>query len=177
MPKVNPEISNKNTAAKSRPAKSQEDLWEFEQFVNKSGYVQAGRRQPGLLILILLIIIVLLGALMFYTSRLDQPTADLKHKAIYLDTGQVYYAKVVKQDELNIYLDDVYYVQPQEQTLPSSEEGGEPQTITVPTFVSRSSEAHRPSGWLEINREKVVAMEELAPDSPVLTEIEKLKSK
>jgi len=175
MPKINQEASNKNSSAKTRPAQSKEDLWEFEQFVNKSGYSKSGRRQPGLLVVVLLVVIVVLAGLIFYSSQVGTRPQELRYKAIYLDTGQVYYAKVVKTDELNVYLDDVYYVQPQEQTLPPTEEGGEPQAITVPTFVSRSSEAHKPQGWLEINREKVVAMEELAPDSPVLAEIEKLK--
>lgn len=174
MPKVNARSVAKASAPKEKPAKSGEDLWEFEQFVSQPPKT-GGRSRHWLMTVVLLIIILVLAGLMVYTSRFKGAVVALpKFKAIYLDNGQVYYAQVVKEDNLNIFLDDVYYIETKEQVLPASEEGKEPQRISVPVLVKRTDAPYKPQGWLQINRQKVVAIEALGDDSQILQEIEKL---
>ena len=99
---------------------------------------------------------------------------ELSYKSVLLDTGQVYYAKVVKEDALNFYLDDVYYIQTEQKTIPSEDE--EPQVITVPVLIHRGDELHKPQGLLQINRSKVVLIEEIGEDSEIIQEINRLQN-
>ena len=107
-------------------------------------------------------------------SRVDTMEKEFKFKAIYLENEQTYYAKVVKEDALNIYLDEVYYIQIKKQTLPATEEGAEPQTVDVPVLIKRGQELHRPQGLMQINRSKLVAVEEIGAESQILTEIQRI---
>jgi len=151
-----------------------EELMEFEHFVSR----QPSRSNSGkswLFITLFIIIVVLAGALM-YTSQNKNLAVVHKFKAIALDNNQVYYAKVVKEDSLNIYLEDVYYIKVEQQIIPAQEEGQEDQTVEVPILVKRGDELHRPNGLLQINRDKVVAIEEIGADSEILKEIQRQES-
>ncbi len=177
MSKVNPSAVSKASASKAKPAKSPEDFWEFEQFVNRPAKASV-RSRPWLMSVVLILIILVLAGLMVYTFKFKGTVvAPPNFKAIYLDNGQVYYAKVVKEDGLNIFLDEVYYVETKEQLLPATEEGKEPQRVTLPVLVKRTDASYKPQGWLQINRQKVVAIEALSNDSQILQEIDKLNKK
>lgn len=156
------------------PEKAKDGLWEFEQFVAKTPLAPVKKR-PWLVIVFIVIIVILLLALLYF-MKFGQTVAQNQFKALYLENGQVYYAKVVKEDKYSIYLDEVYYIQNEERTVPA-EEGAtneEPQTVTVPVLVKRGQELSKPQGWLVLNRQKVVAIETLGSDSPVIEEIKKL---
>ena len=94
-----------------------------------------------------------------------------------MENGQTYYAKVAKEDALNIYLSDVYYIQIEQQAVqPEGEvkEGEEPQVVEVPVLIKRGQELHKPQGLMQINRSKLVAIEEIGADSEILKEIERI---
>lgn len=146
-------------------------LMEFEQFISKK---PKNNRSKAWLALTLLIAIFLLGSAWLFMSRVETMEKEFKFKAIYLDNGQTYYAKIVKEDALNIYLDEVYYIQIEKQTIPATEEGAEDQTVDVPVLVKRGQELHRPEGLMQINRSKLIAAEEIGPESQILTEIQRL---
>ncbi|RJQ34175.1 hypothetical protein C4566_02535 [Candidatus Parcubacteria bacterium] len=148
-----------------------EELMEFEHFVSRQPS-HSGRGKSWLFVT-LFIIIVILGVAWLYVSQDKNLAVENKFKAVALDNGQVYYAKVVKEDALNIYLDEVYYIKLEQQLIPAQEEGAEDQTMEVPILVKRGSELHKPSGLLQINRDKLVAIEEIGPDSEILAEIER----
>ncbi|PWB38512.1 MAG: hypothetical protein C3F02_04115 [Parcubacteria group bacterium] len=174
MPKVNPVIAGKNTTPKAKPAKTADNLWEFEQFVSQSPQ-PISRRNSGPVVLLMLIIILILGALVIYTFKFKSSSVNsTQFKAVYLDNGQIYYAKVAKEDNLNIYLDDVYYVETREQTVTSTVSGQEVQQVSVPVLIKRTDAPYKPEGYLQINRQKVVAIEGLNSDSLILKEIDRL---
>ncbi|MFA6466789.1 MAG: hypothetical protein WCV71_02950 [Patescibacteria group bacterium] len=163
--------SNKNTA-KLLSSGEADTLMEFEQFISKKP--NKYNRSKSWLALTLIIIIFLLGAVWLFISRTETMEKEFKFKAIYLDNEQTYYAKVVKEDALNIYLDEVYYIQIEKQTIPATEEGAEAQTVDVPVLIKRGQELHRPQGLMQINRSKLVAVEEIGAESQILTEIQRI---
>jgi len=80
---------------------------------------------------------------------------------------------VMKEDSLNVYLEDVYYIQTETQLVPATEEGAEDQLIEVPVLIKRGAELHQPQGSLQVNRSKIISIEEVGDDSEILTEIER----
>ncbi|MDD5749857.1 MAG: hypothetical protein PHO91_03700 [Patescibacteria group bacterium] len=179
MPKAKKTLNSKS-AAKSRPTKTspvkndEQTLLDFEDFVSRQ---QAPARSPrGFLTGFFLLAIIVLGALLIYNWQSNRPAPELRFKAVYLENGEVYYAKVAREDALNIYLDEVYYIQLQEQLVPLDEEGLETETISVPILLKRGSELHQPTGWMQVNRNKVIAIEEIGADSEIIKEINRQKS-
>ena len=146
-----------------------EELMDFDQFVNED----PKSNKPWVAIILLVIIVALVGVLLsVYKGDLDK---EFKYKAIYLDNNQVYYAKVVREDAISIYLDDVFYIQTQQQQIPPQEEDGEPQVVNVPVLIHRGNEFHKPQGLLQISRSKLIAIEEIGEDSEILLEINRIK--
>jgi len=120
------------------------------------------------------LIIVLAGALWFVKQPDSNFVKDTDLKAIALDNGQVYYAQVVQEDSLNIYLDDVYYIQTEQRVIPAQDEDSEDQVVNVPVLVKRGDELHKPTGLLQINRDRVVGIETIGQDSEILIEINRM---
>lgn len=168
--------STKAQAVKSRAVKTsskEDDLMDFDQFVARTPKKEGGNK-AWLFATLIVVILGLLGAL-FFLSR-GNFDKEMGYKAIFLDNNQVYFAKVVKEDSLNIYLSDVYYIQTQQQVVPATEEDQEDQVVEVPILIKRGGELHQPSGWMQINREKIVSIEEIGDDSEVLKEIQRQES-
>lgn len=155
--------------------KDQETLMDFEQFVSQQPNTHNSRGK-GYLAMTLIVVIIILAGLWIFMSQSSTLETNPKFKAIYLDNNQVYYAKVVKEDALNIYLDDIYYIQTEQTTIPAEEEDGEPQVVNVPVLIKRGNELHKPAGWMQINRSKLVAIEEIGEDSEILTEINRINT-
>jgi len=156
---------------KTLAGKEDDTLMEFEQFISRK---PNNSRTKVWLAFTLVVIIVLLGVAWLFISQVKTLEKDYKFQAISLDNGQVYYAKIVKEDALNIYLDEVYYIQIEQQSISAEEEGAEPQVVEVPVLIKRGQELHRPQGPMQINRSKVVAVEEIGVDSQILTEIDRI---
>jgi hypothetical protein len=168
-----PKIKKTTAKAAIRPVASREEeaLMEFEQFVS---HKPSNNKSKSWLALTLIILIAILGSSWLFMSKVEKIEKEYKFKAIYLDNGQSYYAKVVKEDALNVYLDEVYYIQVEQQTVPAQEEGEEPQIVEVPILIKRGQELHRPEGLMQINRSKLIAVEEIGEESQILAEIDRL---
>jgi cell division protein FtsI/penicillin-binding protein 2 len=152
----------------------QDNLLQFEQFVSqKPSHNNRGR---SWLFVFLIFIIVILAAAVLFVSKTSQLQKETKYKSVTLDNGLVYYGKIVKEDAMNIYMNDVYYIITQEQAIPAVDDKSEPTTQNVPVLVKRGQELHQPIGWLQINRSKVLAIEEIGPDSQILLEIKRLNT-
>ncbi len=148
------------------------ELMEFEQFVSQQPKKQTNK--SWLMITLVVIIVILAGAI--YWLNQGKFAKEHKLQAVFLDSNQVYFARIVKEDSLNLYLDDVYYLDSQQQVVPATEEGGEDQVVNVPVLIKRGSEVHKPTGLLVINREKVVSVEAIGTDSDIMKEIERINS-
>ncbi len=169
--KTSTKAKPKRRPAKSAVKKNEEALMEFEHFVAQK---PQGNRSKSWLALTFIIIIFLLGAAWLFMSKVETMEKEYKFKAIYLDNGQTYYAKVVKEDALNVYLDEVYYIQIEQQVVPAEEEDVEPQMVDVPILIKRGQELHRPEGLMQINRSKLIAIEEIGAESQILSEINRI---
>ena len=161
----------KATTTRSKPAK-EDDLIDFEQFVSSKEPRSKGK--AWLLVTLIVVIIALAGALFF--SSQGNLQKEHKYQAVFLDSGQVYFAKVIKEDALSVYLEDVYYIQTESQIIPSQEEDGQDQVVEVPVLIKRGSELHQPSGWMQLNRDKIISIEEIGADSEVLKELQRQES-
>ena len=166
MPRTTKRVTKKPTPV------TKDEFTEFDSFVTKR---PSSNNKSWLAITLVVIIVALVGVLLFMNSNKGLEK-ELSYKSVLLDTGQVYYAKVVKEDALNFYLDDVYYIQTQQKTIPSQEEDEEDQVVQVPVLVHRGEELHKPQGLLRINRSKVVLIEEIGEESEIVLEINRLKS-
>jgi len=164
--------TTKPRAATARPVKVAEELEDFTQFVARKP--RSGRSKIWITLTLIIVIIVLSGALVFLSQ--GNLNKEYKYKAVFLDNGQVYFAKVIKEDALNVYLDEVYYIQTEQQLVPATEEGAQDQVIEVPILIKRGAELHQPQGMLQINRSKITSIEEVGDDSEVLKEITRQQS-
>ncbi len=156
-----------------RKSEDQEEMMDFDDFVARTP--KAKKANKTWLFITLLLVIIVLGAAIFFMPKLKM-NKTAQYQAIFLESQQVYFAKVVKEDALSVYLDDVYYIQTQQQVIPAIEEGAEDTVKEVPVLVKRGQELHQPSGWMQINRNKIISIEQIGADSEILKEIEKVKA-
>ena len=130
------------------------------------------------IIMIIIVIIMLLAYSLIFkggsTNLFGMQTDKSSYKAVFLTNGQVYFGKLTKETTDYLYIDDVYYIQVQDQVQPSTTEGGEPTTISVPTLMKRGTELHQPFGSLLISRAQVVAIENVGSESQVMQQIEQV---
>ena len=156
-----------------RKSDSREELMDFDDFVARTPKPKSASK--AWLFITLILVIIVLGAAIFFVPKLKM-NKTAEYQAIFLDNQQVYFAKVVKEDAMSVYLEDVYYIQTQQQVIPATEEGAEDTVKEVPVLVKRGQELHQPSGWMQINRDKIVSIEQIGAESEILKEIEKVKA-
>lgn len=173
MPRVAKKSSSRSKAKKEE---EKDDLMEFEKFVAQKQSRQKSNFR-GFTVFVLIIFIVALSILLF--SDKDKKQAGPKNyvfKTIYLESGQQIYGKVIKEDSLYIYLDDVYYTRTEMVEVPAEEEGGEPQQVERARLVARGNELNNPVGLMQVNRSKVFAIDEMGQDSEILKIINQMKA-
>ena len=81
------------------------------------------------------------------------------YQAIHLDTGETYFGKITEAEENFITITDVYYF------LDESKK----------KLVKRGKDAHAPEDSFTINHSRVLAIENLSEDSPVVKAILKYR--
>ena len=165
-------VASKSQAVAKPKVEESEDLMDFEQFVSRKS--PSHKNKTWLVVTLIVLIVLLSGAV--YSLSQTSLQKELKYQAVFLDNGQVYFAKVVKEDTLSVYLEDVYYIQTESQIIPSQEEGVEDQIVEVPVLIKRGGELHQPSGRTQLNRDKIISIEEIGENSEILTEIQRQES-
>ena len=96
------------------------------------------------------------------------------YQAVFLDNNQVYFGKVSSLSSSFINLKDVFYLQVNEQIQPLKK-GQEPQ----PQFVLVKlglREIHSPTDAMKINRDHILFIEDLKPDSQVVQGIKQFNA-
>lgn len=121
--------------------------------------------------LVLIILILGLSAFLVFDKQKKKPVAEASYKIIYLENNIVYYAKITKEDQFNIYLSDVYFIDTETVEIPAIEEGEEAKTESREVLRKRDGA----TGWLAVNRQKVFGFEDLPADSKVLEMIKSYK--
>ena len=86
--------------------------------------------------------------------------------AVFLSNGQVYFGQIVSEDSAKTDLEDIYYLQVQENIQPGSVE--QQQQLSL---VKLGNELHGPKDHMMINKDHILFVEELKIDSRVVEAI------
>jgi hypothetical protein len=125
-------------------------------------------------VMIFLALIVLAGFAGYFFSNPGALAAFRKQEsfhAVFLNTGQAFFGTIVSENDRNLVLDNVFYLQILDEVVPAAEEGGAPQTVQRQKLVRKGEEPYVPENRIRINREQVVMIEKLSEQSPLLQEI------
>lgn len=114
---------------------------------NKKQFIAAG---------VVVLILVVAGLSYWWTARRSHT-----YYAIFMTNNQVYFGSISDKDGKYIMLKNAAYLQ---NTDPSK-----PQQVAM---VQRGGELHSPTGDMNINRDQVLFIEELTPNSQVTKSIE-----
>lgn len=93
------------------------------------------------------------------------------YSAVFLTNGQVYFGLMVQNNESEIILNNVFYIQVNEKTADAANALGQPSF----NLVKLGNELHGPTDELFINRSQIVFYEELRDDSKVVESIKNYK--
>ena len=124
-----------------------------------------------------LIILVLLGGAVYFwkakNSMAITQVASGEYQAVFLDNGQTYFGKVSNKESIYVKLTEVYYLQFQ-QPLQNQDKDLKQSDLTL---VKLGSELHGPEDEMEILRDHILFIEDLAEDSKVVRAIVAYKNK
>lgn len=123
------------------------------------------------------VLVVIVGAIYFLTNyspfSVEKKYYDSEWQAIFLTTGQVYFGKIAKMDNENIYFENIYYIQvesDQNALAQDTEEQKQPEQQLQ--LIKLGKELHGPQDAMLINRRHVVMIEELSENSRVVQAID-----
>ena len=123
-------------------------------------------------LLMIILIIVLLGVLWFLGKNLGYiggSTGGSEYQAVFLSNNQVYFGKVNNSTGEYATLTDIFYLQVSQPLQPS-------QPNSQVNLVKLGDELHGPADIMEINRDHILFIEDLKPESQVVKAIEQYKS-
>lgn len=167
-------------AIKKAPSRSIEDSSAMDQFPEFGARPSMSRRSSSnnmmMPIVIAVIVVAILGVGYWaMTQGWFMKNNQGGIKAVFLENGQVYFGKITRETSQEVQLTDVFYIQVQDQVQPATTEGGQPTTISVPTLTKRGDELHQPYGNLRLNRQHIVAIENVGAESQVAKQMAELK--
>lgn len=142
----------------------------------KSSVSRAARSGGGIPfgILLLVIIIAAAGFLLIKQTSLSGYQEDWQ--AVFLTNGQVYFGQVKKQNQAELVLNEIYYLQvtrPLQQTEEGQEQANPQGELSL---VKLGNELHGPTDAMVINRDHVLFVEDLKEDSNVAQAIANYKA-
>ena len=137
--------------------------------------------------LLTVIIIVLLGVgAYFYLTKhtslgsgsviKDRGSNVSDYSAVFLTNGQVYFGKVMSNTSAVVDLQDIYYLQVDQQIQPENKDKTSSQQPNV-VLVKLGQELHGPNDRMQINKQQVLFIESLKNDSKVVKAIKDNQSK
>ncbi len=124
-----------------------------------------------ILVIVTLFVVFLVGALSYYRHEYKLINYKSDYQAVFLNNGQVYFGKIVKENDDTIILKDVYYLKIK-QDLQDSENKSDDSNLSL---VKLGKEIHGPSNTMYIIRSNVLFTEELKNDSQVVQAINSYK--
>jgi hypothetical protein len=135
---------------------------------DKKGLVSKQNMIPFIIVLAIVVIGALLAVyLVFFNNK----NINKGYRAYFLDNNEVYFGLEEKRDDGYIKIKDVYYLQVSQITTKDSKG----QDVQQPDFkiIKMGTEIHGPKNEMEIVKEHVLFIQELADTSKVLQVIEK----
>lgn len=121
------------------------------------------------LVFLLIVVVVLTVASYFFPRLWQQYQRHQYYQAVFLTNDQVYYGKLRSWSHDQVVLTNVYYAQAAAETSTKTE--GQPQYL----LVKLSSHATGPQDKLYINRDHILYVEDLRPDSQIVQLIQNAK--
>ena len=122
----------------------------------------------------LVVILLAAGGLVWWQGQ-NLAGFEKDWQAVFLTNGQVYFGKVVKSNQAEVIVEDIYYLQvtqPLQQTA-EGEKKANPQNEL--SLVKLGSELHGPTDAMHINRDQILFIEDLKDDSSVTQAINNYK--
>lgn len=124
-----------------------------------------------------LVLIVLALAFGFFWWRGTVLTGfDKDWQAVFLSNGQVYFGQIEKQNQAEVVMKDIYYLQvtrPLQQTAEGQQQADSQGELSL---VKLGNELHGPTDAMHVNRDQILFIEDLKDDSNVVTAIANYKS-
>lgn len=125
---------------------------------------------------LLLIAMVVVTALYGFQSMWQKHERSAHYQAVFLTNGQVYFGKITRTTNKEIILDNVYYLQSNEdlQQENAEQKASTANTNTATTFslVKLGGEIHGPLDRMYITRSNVLFTEDLQENSRVVQTIQ-----
>ncbi len=125
---------------------------------------------------LLLIAVVIVTALYGFQSMWQKHERSAHYQAVFLSNGQVYFGKILRTTNKEIVLDNVYYLQSNEELQQESadQKASTANTNTATTFslVKLGGEIHGPLDRMYITRSNVLFTEDLRDNSRVVQTIQ-----
>jgi hypothetical protein len=128
----------------------------------------------------LLVAVVVVGVLVLIVltrGNLTITTKEAQEKpyhAVFLTNNQVYFGKIQKQSAELVVLEDIFYLQVNQQQIQPPPEGQDPQNVQL-TLVKLGNELHGPKDEMKISRRQVLFTEELKESGQVVQTIKRFK--
>lgn len=126
-------------------------------------------------VLIIAVILIVVAGAVFWGRDLVVKIFKNKNEvysAVFLANGQVYFGKMIENNDMEITLTNVFYIQINEKTA------GQQENVLGQTsfnLIKLGNELHGPTDELFINRSQVVFYEKLRDDSKVVESIKNYK--
>ena len=108
-----------------------------------------------------------LGLLFINTFIANHPPKRSGYYAVFLDSNQVYFGNIEKENEQAVTLTSIYYLQ----TKPGADASAQADA----SLLKLGNEVHGPEDRMEINRAHVLFVEKLRDDGKVVQAIKNFK--
>lgn len=126
---------------------------------------------PQKLYLGLVVTLLIVLGILWQTGVLSGEAGEADYQAVFLTNNQVYFGKLYSAASQYPVLKDVYYLQVTQVLQPADPDAPQQQI----NLVKLGGELHGPTDEMRINRDQILFVEDLKPDSQVVTAIESFK--
>lgn len=116
---------------------------------------------------VLILLAIAVAVFLWTTGRISLGANVGSYQAVFLTNNQVYFGKLYNRNSQFPTLKDVYYLQVTQALQPKSQNAA----ATNINLVKLGGEIHAPQDAMSINRDQIVFVEDLKPDSQVITAI------
>ncbi len=111
----------------------------------------------------------------FYFWQASNALGKSGYQAVFLTNGQVYFGKVANQKSTWVELTDIYYLQSRDSLQNQDRDDFSNQSDL--TLVKLGQELHGPTDYMQILRDHILFIEDLAEDSKVVQAIKDHQTK
>jgi hypothetical protein len=124
------------------------------------------------IVVAIIVLVVVVGALYYFKAIPGLFGGKSAYQAVFLSNGQVYFGNLTHEKSQYAVLQDIFYLQITQAPQPIQAGQTPPTNINV---VKLGGELHGPSDEMRINRDSILFIEDLKPDSKVVQAIDQFK--